>query len=207
MDATVNEAALLLQQVAQLASKELSQQGGGRRQRVEIISPRESFESWSTSDESDSSPPESPTPVSPSFSPLDSPSESPNYRQGRFRAVSVSSLSTASPGLGALLVDGLGAAPLPPPPLTLQSRMMWLQSSSPASSLPLMALARPPIFPELSKLCPIGLRHVKHVAPKPTSKLSRKSKYVGMHTPRKQVKGILQRKFTWKNYPEVSTNR
>ena len=187
MDASVNEAALLLQEVAQLASKELSQQGE-KRKRVEIVSPRESSESWSSSDESDS-----PQSVSPS--------DSPDYRQGRIRTDSVS-----SPVLVALRVEGLGMSPLPPPPWTLQSRRVWLQSRKVRLvTPPPKALAPPPRFPVLDRPAPT-LRHVIHTVPELEINSSTKPKYVGMHTPRKQVLGILQRKFTWKNYPEVSAS-
>lgn len=186
MDASVNEAALLLQEVAQLASKELSQQGE-KRKRVEIVSPRESSESWSSSDESDSSQ-------------SVSPSDSPDYRQGRIRTVSVS-----SPVLVALRVEGLGMSPLPPPPWTLQSRRVWLQSHKVRLVTPppkALAPPSPPRFPVLDRPGPT-LRHVIHTAPELEINSSTKPKYVGMHTPRKQVLGVLQRKFTWKNYPEL----
>lgn len=96
-----------------------------------------------------------------------------------------------------------------PPPLPHSIQQVLLAESTVP---PLRPVSPPPQgnSARLPALCTVGqlsLRHCKHTAPEPAqnqeSSPKRKSKYVGTHTPHK-VRGVLKRKFSWKNYPEVS---
>lgn len=95
-----------------------------------------------------------------------------------------------------------------PPPLPHSIQQVLLAESTVP---PLRPVSPPPqgnsaLLPALCTVGQLPLRHCKHTAPEPAqsqeSSPKRKSKYVGTHTPHK-VRGVLKRKFSWKNYPEL----
>lgn len=201
MVTTVKQAALLLQQVAQIASEEVSQDGGllGPT-RVEVTGfNREPIESLAFVKSSDFS--------SHQHQPQGG---SHKFREGRFRTVSVSTppLTSVPSSVAIPHLVSLGASPLPPPPMMMLSRAHFethtrLPIVHPISP-PQKALACPPSLPVLKKLDSV-IRHVKH--PTPSQEGQNKpslegSKFVGTTTPHK-VKGTLRHKFSWKNYPEL----
>jgi hypothetical protein len=197
MVTTVQQAALLLQQVAQIASEEVSQEGGQPPPtRVEITGYHpESTESFSSF-------------KSDTF--LYTLQDSHKSHEPRLRTVSVSSPPLLSVSSSAIIphLTNLGVSPLPPPPMMVKSRAHFEKRTMRAIvhpiSPPHKALACPPSLPILRKL-DSEIRHFKH----PTTSLQREStpsregsKFVGTTTPHK-VKGTLRHKFSWKNYPEV----
>lgn len=190
-DVSLEEAASLLQQVAHLASAEVSHDLD--YETIEKSTRRSLFSNSVSSLET------SPEQDSPQLCPT------------RTRTVSISSQSVdASSPLCTSKLLGAAPAPLSPPPLTLFSPSRTVTSVGPlrhpllhAISPPQTASKRPLRLPTISNLGPT-LRHVQHAVS--SSELdapsSRKQKYVGTTTPHK-VRGILRHKFSWKKYPEV----
>lgn len=184
MNVSLQEAALLLQEVAKIASNELKYDGD-RRPKTEILSKPPELVELSSNDVSDSS-------------------ESLYPEDRRFRTIRSSS-SNANPVPTAVVTAGLLVPSPMQPPFSLATPTVHTVSPTPRAIL--SSSSQPPILPikPVSQTTTI-LHHCKHVAPSTAEAVpTMKSKYVGTSTPNK-VKGLLKRKFSWKNYPDVSTS-
>ena len=194
-EVSLEEAASLLQQVAHLASAEVSND-------LDLVLDNDAI-ARSTRRCLFSN--------SMSFSETSPEQDSPQLFPTRMRTVSISSQSVdISSPLCTPTVLGAVPAPLSPPPLTLFSPSRTGTCIGPLRHPLVHAISPPPSAPKrplrIPMICNLGptLRHVKHAVP--TSEFdtpsSRKQKYVGTTTSHK-VRGILRHKFSWKNYPEV----
>lgn len=188
-NASLQEAALLLQEVASIASNELKGVGDFKLETQEIRKLPGMVE-LTSSDVSDSS-------------------ESRYYvedsNNNRFRTIRPNSSQSLSTPPGVLMAAPLGVSPMLPP-FTLTTHIVHTVSPTPRSVLP---SSQPPIILPLTKptlqATPV-LAHCNHEVPMPPTSSAipaKKSKYVGASTPQK-VKGMLKKKFSWKNYPDVS---
>lgn len=207
MVTTVQQAALLLQQVAQIASEEVSQDSGQRTPTLLEVGVYHQ------------EPSESSAFVKSCAVPYEHHQDSHKPGERRIRAVSVSTPPLSSVSSSTIIphLATLGASPLPPPPRMVLSRARFethtlLPIVHPISP-PHKALPCPPSLPVLRQLDSV-IRHVKYPTPssegspevsseggesKPTIYVG---KFVGTSTPHK-VKGTLRHKFSWKYYPEV----
>jgi hypothetical protein len=177
---SLQEAALLLQEVASIASNELKEDEGSKLE-TQQIRKLPTMAELASSDVSDS--PES------------------RYVEdnNRFRTIRPSSSRSTSTPPGVLMAAPLGVSPMLPP-FTLATHIVHTVSPTPRPAS--TSTSQPPIKPTLK----VNLAHCNHRAaplPPAPSLPVKKSKYVGTKTPR-TVKGILKRKFSWKNYPDVS---
>eukprot|EP00545_Synedropsis_sp_CCMP1620_P003301 CAMPEP_0119012262 /NCGR_PEP_ID=MMETSP1176-20130426/6181_1 /TAXON_ID=265551 /ORGANISM="Synedropsis recta cf, Strain CCMP1620" /LENGTH=261 /DNA_ID=CAMNT_0006965183 /DNA_START=96 /DNA_END=881 /DNA_ORIENTATION=+ len=183
MNANLQEAALLLQEVAKIAHSEVKHDDMVIPRLHTIINKPSEFAEVSCTDVSDSS-------------------ESRYAEDRRFRTIfkSYSHSTSASP----VIVPGpLGACPMLPP-FTLANHIVHTVSPTPRTVI-LPPFLQPPIMPVIQPTSQpyTMLQHCKHIAPSPMAlPPSNKSKYVGTSTAHK-VKGILKRKFSWKNYPDL----
>lgn len=192
-EVSLEEAASLLQQVAHLASAEVSHDLDNDNDTIERSTRRclfsNSFSFPETSPEQDS----------------------PHLCSARMRTVSISSHSVdiSSPLCTSTLLAAV-PAPLSPPPLTLFSPSRTATCIGPLRHPLLRAISPPPTAPKRPlrhpKICNLGptLRHVHHAVSSSelVTPLTKKQKYVGTTTPH-IVRGILRHKFSWKKFPEV----